>query len=186
MTRWRKTDSPPADCSLSSDRPGAAYGGGMALHALSADDRSLLRLATLANMNWNEARFGPDDVEKTAEISHYFSAFPGERDFGLVDRTADQVRAVGWLVFLPEEDPGYGFVDADVPELSLTTFEEFRGRGIGTALLVELLRSARSRGLKAVSLSVEDGNGARRLYERCGFEVVGRNGGSDTMLLEFR
>ena len=35
----------------------------------------------------------------------------------------------------------------------------------------------------AVSLSVEDGNRARALYERAGFTVVGRNGGSDTMLL---
>jgi hypothetical protein len=29
----------------------------------------------------------------------------------------------------------------------------------------------------------EDGNRARHLYQRPGFEVVGRNGGSDTMLL---
>lgn len=34
-----------------------------------------------------------------------------------------------------------------------------------------------------MSLSVEDGNAAARgLYERHGFVVVGRNGGSDTML----
>jgi ribosomal protein S18 acetylase RimI-like enzyme len=34
-----------------------------------------------------------------------------------------------------------------------------------------------------VSLSVEDGNRARRLYERAGFVVVGRSGTSDTMLV---
>jgi ribosomal protein S18 acetylase RimI-like enzyme len=34
-----------------------------------------------------------------------------------------------------------------------------------------------------VSLSVEDGNAAARaLYEHYGFRVVGRTGGSDTML----
>lgn len=37
----------------------------------------------------------------------------------------------------------------------------------------------------AISLSVEDGNRARVLYERLGFVKVGRNGGSDTLLLEF-
>ena len=42
---------------------------------------------------------------------------------------------------------------------------------------------ARRRRLAGLSLSVEDGNPARRLYERVGFEVVGRTGGSDTMLL---
>ena len=36
-----------------------------------------------------------------------------------------------------------------------------------------------------MSLSVEDGNhAARALYTRHGFSVVGRNGGSDTMLRE--
>jgi len=31
---------------------------------------------------------------------------------------------------------------------------------------------------------VEDGNRARALYERLGFRKIGRNGGSDTLLLE--
>ncbi|MDF2575580.1 MAG: family N-acetyltransferase, partial [Agromyces sp.] len=43
---------------------------------------------------------------------------------------------------------------------------------------------ARRRGLVGISLSVEDGNRARHLYERAGFRVVGRNGNADTMLLE--
>lgn len=135
-------------------------------------------------MNWTGPRFTLDDVDSSDEISHYFADFPGERDFGLVDFEGDTVRAVTWLVFLPADRPGYGFVEVDTPELSITTFDDFRGRGIGTALLRMLLASAREKGLRTISLSVEDGNRARRLYERVGFNVVGRNGGSDTMLLE--
>ena len=56
------------------------------------------------------------------------------------------------------------------------------GRGIGTALLTALLAMADARGCRAVTLSVEDGNAARRLYERSGFVRVGRNGGSDTLV----
>lgn len=41
-----------------------------------------------------------------------------------------------------------------------------------------------SQGLRAISLSVEDGNRARVLYERLAFRKGGRNGGSDTLLLE--
>ena len=59
-----------------------------------------------------------------------------------------------------------------------------RGRGVGTALLAAAVEEAWRRGLPALSLSVEDGNPARRLYERCGFTVVGRSGDSDTMLLD--
>jgi ribosomal protein S18 acetylase RimI-like enzyme len=156
----------------------------MAIRPLGAADRGLLRTATLANMNWSEARFSFDDVDGAPDIAHYFTDFPAERDFGLADVEGDTPRAVAWLVHLPAEDPGYGFVDADTPELSITTFDEFRGRGIGTTLLEHLIEEARARGLKAISLSVEDGNRARHLYERTGFTVVGRNGGSDTMLLK--
>ncbi|MFB0840468.1 MULTISPECIES: GNAT family N-acetyltransferase [unclassified Arthrobacter] len=58
-----------------------------------------------------------------------------------------------------------------------------RGRGVGTALMEGLIALASARGLRAISLSVEDGNRARVLYERLGFRKVGRNGGSDTLLL---
>ena len=52
----------------------------------------------------------------------------------------------------------------------LATFPEFRGRGVGAALIgkaADIARRSRARGL---SLIVEDDNaGARRLYERVGF-----------------
>jgi len=146
----------------------------------------LLRAATLANMNWAGARFTFDDIDGDPEIARYFSDFPSGRDFGLVDVEGVAPRAVAWLVFLPADRAGYGFVDADIPELSITTFDRFRGLGIGTALLARLIEAAEARGLSGISLSVEDGNRARRVYERTGFEVVGRNGGSDTMLLKLR
>lgn len=154
------------------------------IRLLTDADRPLLRQATLANMNWSGRHFTAADVDASDEINHYFRTFPSARDLGVADVEGETVRGVAWLVFLPVENPGYGFVDADIPELSITTFEGFRGQGVGTALLIALLTFARARGVHAVSLSVEDGNGARRLYERAGFVVVGRNGGSDTMLLK--
>lgn len=155
----------------------------MTFRTLSSADRPLLREATLANMNWNEPRFTFEDVDASPEISHYFASFPSGRDVGLAYVDGDDVTAVAWLVFLPATNPGYGFVDADTPELCITTFAGKRGQGIGSALLAELISQARSRGIRRISLSVEDGNPSRHLYERVGFQVVGRNQGSDTMLL---
>jgi len=43
--------------------------------------------------------------------------------------------------------------------------------------------SAREQHHEALSLSVEPDNPARRLHERCGFQVVGTGDGSHTMLL---
>lgn len=113
------------------------------MRPLTSADRPLLRDATLANMNWNEERFTLDDVDAAHEISHYFTSFPSGRDFGLAHQDANVVKAVAWVVFLPAEDPGYGFVDADTPELSITTFAAYRGRGIGSQLLSDLISQAR-------------------------------------------
>jgi ribosomal protein S18 acetylase RimI-like enzyme len=49
---------------------------------------------------------------------------------------------------------------------------ELRGRGIGTALMAAAEELVCSRGFVAIVLGVEDSNpGARRLYERLGYEA---------------
>ena len=70
---------------------------------------------------------------------------------------------------MTSEEPGYGFVDDQTPEVALAVVPDHRGRGLGGALLRELRESARSQGYSALSLSVENGNPALRLYERNSF-----------------
>lgn len=156
----------------------------MKLRALTDDDRGLLREACLVNMNWIEPRFSFEDLDGRPELGHYSTAFDAHRDFGFAAVDGETVLAIAWVVFLPAEDPGYGFVDASTPELSITAFAGHRGLGFGGAVLGAVIDQARGRGVPGISLSVEDGNRARHLYERAGFVVVGRNGNADTMLLE--
>jgi ribosomal protein S18 acetylase RimI-like enzyme len=89
-----------------------------------------------------------------------------------------------WVRHLAADDPGYGFVRADVPELTIGVVEAFRGRGVGRALLRAVLAAARDAGVPAVSLSVERANLAARLYAAEGFRVVGSDVDADTMLVE--
>lgn len=50
----------------------------------------------------------------------------------------------------------------------------FRGRGVGRRLAEAVLDHAGARGTRVVQLTVTDGNdGARKLYERCGFVAFG-------------
>lgn len=50
---------------------------------------------------------------------------------------------------------------------------DFRGQGLGTALLEHVLRAGASRGAGRATLEVRRSNApARRLYERLGFEVA--------------
>jgi GNAT superfamily N-acetyltransferase len=77
------------------------------------------------------------------------------------------------VTLFPAEEPGFGFIAADIPELAIGVVAEARGRGIGSALLDALLARAREEGHRAVSLPVNRQNPARRLYERMGFRDAG-------------
>jgi GNAT superfamily N-acetyltransferase len=58
---------------------------------------------------------------------------------------------------------------------------EFQKRGIGGALVRELLEEGRARGMP-VALTVIDGNPARELYERLGFVAVAHDNHSSRMI----
>ena len=65
--------------------------------------------------------------------------------------------------------------EQDIRIMDLALLPEFRGRGIGTALLQEILAEGR-RTARSVTIHVESFNPAQRLYARLGFERVGSNG----------
>lgn len=123
-----------------------------------------------------------DDVLGEPELAHYVTAWPRPGDLGVVAEVEHPVGAA-WLRFFPAENPGYGFVDAGTPEVSMGVVPAWRGRGVGSGLLDTLIVAARDAGSVALSLSVEPDNPARRLYERFGFHQVGEVDGSLTMLL---
>lgn len=81
---------------------------------------------------------------------------------------------------------GYGWVAADIPELSLAVLPDHQSQGIGGMLLDVVCTLAKMSGFPSVSLSVEDGNGAARLYHDRGFVTVGRNGDSDILVRQLR
>ena len=85
---------------------------------------------------------------------------------------------------LRADDPGFGFIDEATPELSIWVTEGKRGRGIGGQLLDAAIRAAQSKRLRRISLSVEEGNPARRLYERAGFTWAGSGFDTGTLVLE--
>lgn len=62
--------------------------------------------------------------------------------------------------------------------LNLAVVADQRRRGVAGALLDELLGRLADNGVEAVFLEVRESNlGARRFYEKAGFEVVGRRSG---------
>lgn len=69
----------------------------------------------------------------------------------------------------------YGHIDNDTPSLAISLFQEYRGLGIGTALMQKMLEQLKEDGYRQVSLSVQKDNYAVRLYQKTGFEIVSEN-----------
>ena len=102
-------------------------------------------------------------------VRRYLEGWGRTGDAAVVAVVDGQRLGAAWYRLFPAENPGWGFVATDVSELSIGVTCEARGTGIGSALLDTLLTLAREQGYRAVSLSVDRQNPARRLYERKGF-----------------
>ncbi len=153
--------------------------------AEALDVRSL-SLALAYAADWNgKTPTSPGEAMLRPDLQKYLGDWPWPTDIGVIAAVDGRDVGAAWARRLTSGDPGYGWVSDDIPELTIGVDPAMRGRGIGHALLDALIMRVRA-AAPALSLSVEDGNSsARALYENAGFVVVGRNGDSDTMLLEF-
>ncbi len=139
-------------------------------------------------VNWfddgAEERPPLDDVVAQPENARYITGWGRSGDVALcaLDRRDEPVGAAWYRRFTAAE-PGYGYVADDVPELSIAVYPEFRGQRVGSLLLGALLARARRDGERAISLSVNTQNRAKRLYARYGFEVVTKQADTLTMVL---
>ncbi|NUM66546.1 GNAT family N-acetyltransferase [candidate division KSB1 bacterium] len=128
-----------------------------------------------------------EEVLAEPELAKLLSGWGRNGDTAVVAEWEDGMPVgAAWYRSWMAENHSYGFVDADTPELGIAVRQEFRQRGIGTALLTALLQQARRSAIARISLSVEPENYSRALYEKLGFKRVGTSGTSLTMLLELR
>ena len=103
----------------------------------------------------------PRSIVSNPEIARYVENWWRIGDFGFAAvRTLDS-SAVGavWGRLFAAGCQGYGYVDDETPELAIAVLPAYRGRGIGTALLMNLIRDAEPR-YPALSLSVSSNNPA--------------------------
>ena len=151
---------------------------------LKDDESPLLCEAVLGNLNWCGLRFSPEDVRGRPEFAHYTVLASERGDFGVVAQDEGGAVGVVWVQYLSGAQVGFGFVDESTPELSLWVREGHRRKGVGRALMHALKAEALRRGVRRVSLSVEDGNFARWLYEDEGFAPVAGREAEGVMLWE--
>ncbi|MEU8222419.1 GNAT family N-acetyltransferase [Kribbella sp. NPDC048915] len=159
----------------------------MQLRPATADDLPFLIQMLLEAYNWDGTpSFDEERLRSDDHAVRYVDAWPRANDFGVVAEIDGERAGAAWARALTADRPGYGYVADDVPELSLGVSPEFRRRGVARALLAELIAQARAASYRQLSLSVDPGNVARKLYESFGFRKVGVNGTSDTMILDLQ
>ena len=160
-------------------------GNGFRLRDAGAADRPFLHDMLVEAVNWTGDR--PVDratVATRPDLIRYVAGWPVDQEIGLVAEAEEHAIGACWLRYFTSEEPGYGYVSEDVPELSIAVAAAWRGNGVGRLLLRRTADLAAQAGVARISLSVERANRARHLYEAEGYQVVERGTAADTMILD--
>ena len=126
-----------------------------------------------------EAIFIPNGVEPPPksiiyrpELQVYISEFgTSEHDISLVADINGKVIGAVWVRIMND----YGHIDDKTPSFAISVYKEYRGKGVGTALMKEMLTILKMRGYEQASLSVQKANFAAEMYRKFGFQVVEEN-----------
>lgn len=150
----------------------------VSIRPAASDDVDLMWEMLYEAVHWSpenpEPKPSREEIFAIPGISHYLEGWgrPGDVAFVAVDGDGGERLGAVWHRRMTSEDPGYGFVDEETPELGLAVAPESRRGGIGGRLMEAIIASARSSGYEALSLSVDHANPAARLYERHGFRKI--------------
>ena len=127
----------------------------------------------------------PRSVLLEPSIQNYYQDFGRAHDYCLVAEQEGKLLGAVWARVLSGPVKGYGYVDEHTPELAISVQNEFRGKGIGTALLRAMLDVLQRAGYGQTSLSVQKENPAADLYKRLGFTTLEEKDEDYLMLYAF-
>lgn len=114
----------------------------------------------------------PRSILAKPELQVYLTGFGKEKDdIGLVADVDGKVIGAVWVRIMND----YGHVDDTTPSFAISLYKEYRGAGIGTALMEEMLCILRQRGYRQASLAVQKANYAVRMYRKVGFQTIDEN-----------
>lgn len=149
-----------------------------------ANDLPFLREMLYEAAFWRPGTARPhqEDALRDPTLAVYLEEWGRPGDHGLVASVTGREAGAVWVRRFDERRHGYGFVAPDTPELTLAVAAPFRRQGIARCLLSAIIADQRLAGTARLSLSVEDDNPARALYEEHGFVTHSTANGSRTML----
>ena len=137
-----------------------------------------------------EAIFVPEGVEppdrsiiERPELALYYKDFgSGPADNCIVAEADGKVVGAVWTRIMKD----YGFVDDETPSFAISLYKEYRGKGIGTMMMRQMLQLLKTQGYKKASLAVQKENYAVKMYEKAGFKTVKENDEEFIMVCELQ
>lgn len=125
----------------------------------------------------------PKSIINKPELQVYIVDFGKKNDdIGLVAEIDKKVVGAVWVRIMND----YGHVDNTIPSLAISLYKDYRGLGIGTALMKEMLSILKDKGYKQTSLSVQKANYAVKMYKKIGYEIIDENEEEYVMLYRLR
>lgn len=137
-----------------------------------------------------ETIFIPDGVQppekniiNLPELQVYVADFGKQKDdICFLAEVSDKVIGAVWVRDMND----YGHVEDGVPSFAISLYKEYRGYGIGTALMKRMLCELKQRGYEKTSLSVQKANYAVQMYLNVGFDIIDENEEEYIMLCRLR
>lgn len=137
-----------------------------------------------------EAIFIPEGVEvppreiiNAPELQVYVQDFGmQEGDICFVAEVEEKIVGAVWVRIMDD----YGHVEDGVPSFAISLYKEYRGLGIGTAMMKQMLTELKLRGYQKTSLAVQKENYAVKMYKNVGFEIVDENEEEYIMMCVFQ
>jgi ribosomal protein S18 acetylase RimI-like enzyme len=138
----------------------------MLIRPLSIPDHDVLWKILEPTFRAGETYPVPRNINREAALSYWLSS--GHEVFA-----AESEGEIVGTYYLRANHPGGG---AHVCNCGYITAPFARGRGVAKAMCLHSLDHARARGFRAMQFNfvVATNTGAVRLWERCGFRIVGR------------
>jgi len=130
-------------------------------------------------------------VQNQFYLARYVQGWGRVGDMGFIASIGKVPIGSAWLRLWSGDNRGFGYIDDEIPELVMAVIPQYRGKGVGTRLLFQILAAAEDY-FPALGLNVRADNPVVSLYTRMGFlkvegsEVINRTGSiSFNMLKKF-
>ena len=154
------------------------------LRELRKDETGLLKEFLYEAIFIPEGAEAPDrSIVDRPELALYYKDFgSGPADNCIVAEADGKVVGSVWTRIMKD----YGFVDDETPSFAISLYEEYRGKGIGTMMMRQMLQLLKTQGYKRASLAVQKENYAVKMYEKTGFKTVNENPEEFIMVCELQ